>query len=44
MFSRKYGSVWRRWPRRFWPKIRLTVGPPIDPEKATLEEMRRAGS
>ena len=42
MFSRKYGAVWRRWPRRFWPKIRLTVGPPIDPEKATLEEMRRA--
>ena len=22
MFSRKYGQVWQRWPRRFWPKIR----------------------
>ena len=21
MFSRKYGAVWKRWPRRFWPKI-----------------------
>ena len=29
MFSRKYGALWRRWPRRFWPKIGLRVGAPI---------------
>ena len=26
MFSRKYGALWNRWPRRFWPKITLNVG------------------
>ena len=31
MFSRKYGALWQRWPRRFWPKIGLRVGVPIPP-------------
>jgi 1-acyl-sn-glycerol-3-phosphate acyltransferase len=30
MFSRKYPQLWQRWPRRFWPKISLCIGPPID--------------
>ena len=41
MFSRKYGAAWRRWPRRFWPKIRLSIGAPIAPKDANLEELRR---
>ena len=36
MFSRKYGQVWKRWPRRFWPKISLVVGAPIPPEQRGL--------
>ena len=42
MFSRKYGALWRRWPRRFWPKIALLLGPPIPPERAELQSLRRA--
>jgi hypothetical protein len=42
MFSRKYGAVWRRWPRRFWPRIGLVVGPPIPPERADLQSLRQA--
>ena len=42
MFSRKYGQVWRRWPRRFWPKIGLRVGAPILPERASLQTLREA--
>jgi len=42
MFSRKYGQVWRRWPRRFWPKIGLMVGAPIPPEHASLQTLRDA--
>jgi 1-acyl-sn-glycerol-3-phosphate acyltransferase len=40
MFSRKYGAAWRRWPRRFWPKIGLTIGEPIPPESAGLGLLR----
>lgn len=42
MFSRKYPSVWRRWPRRFWPKIGLAVGAPIAAERANLQSLRQA--
>ncbi len=42
MFSRKYPAVWRRWPRRFWPKITLKAGKPIPPEQASLQELRNA--
>jgi 1-acyl-sn-glycerol-3-phosphate acyltransferase len=40
MFSRKYGAAWRRWPRRFWPKIRLNIGQPIPTERVQLEVLR----
>jgi 1-acyl-sn-glycerol-3-phosphate acyltransferase len=42
MFSRKYGAVWRRWPRRFWPSIALVGGAPIPPERASLQTLREA--
>jgi 1-acyl-sn-glycerol-3-phosphate acyltransferase len=42
MFSRKYGALWKRWPRRFWPKIGLRVGEPIPPERAELQALRAA--
>jgi 1-acyl-sn-glycerol-3-phosphate acyltransferase len=42
MFSRKYRSVWKRWPRRFWPKIGLRVGTPLAPERADLQSLRHA--
>jgi len=42
MFSRKYGAVWQRWPRRFWPRIGLVVGAPIPPERADLQSLRKA--
>ena len=41
MFSRKYQAVWKRWPRRFLPKITLTVGSPIPPEQADLASLRQ---
>lgn len=40
MFSRKYKAVWKRWPRRFWPKIALRIGAPIQPEDAQLDTLR----
>jgi len=40
MFSRKYGALWKRLPRRFWPKISLSVGEPIAADSATLEALR----
>jgi 1-acyl-sn-glycerol-3-phosphate acyltransferase len=40
MFSRKYKATWKRWPRRFWPRIKLRVGPPIAPENAGIEALR----
>jgi 1-acyl-sn-glycerol-3-phosphate acyltransferase len=42
MFSRKYKQVWKRWPRRFWPKIGLRIGTPIAPEHADLQSLRQA--
>jgi hypothetical protein len=41
MFSRKYPSVWQRWPRRFWPKISLSIGQPIPPAAAELGMLRQ---
>lgn len=41
MFSRKYGPVWNRWPRRFWARITLRVGEPINPAHADLDLLRR---
>ena len=40
MFSRKYGPIWNRWPRRFWPRITLRVGEPIDPHDVRLDLLR----
>jgi 1-acyl-sn-glycerol-3-phosphate acyltransferase len=40
MFSRKYTAVWKRWPRRFWGKITLNVGPPVPPEQVELGDLR----
>ncbi|HEY6644207.1 MFS transporter [Povalibacter sp.] len=41
MFSRKYGPLWNRWPRRIWARITLRVGEPIAPQEANLELMRQ---
>ena len=41
MFSRKYGPVWNRWPRRFWARITLRIGKPIPPEQVELETLRQ---
>lgn len=40
MFSRKETSIWRRWPRRLWPKIALRVGTPVPATDATLDTLR----
>ena len=40
MFSRQYTALWKRWPRRFWGKITLTVGAPIPPEQVELGDLR----
>jgi 1-acyl-sn-glycerol-3-phosphate acyltransferase len=40
MFSRKYGALWNRWPRRFWPKISLSIGTPIAPAGAEIGLLR----
>jgi 1-acyl-sn-glycerol-3-phosphate acyltransferase len=42
MFSHKYPQLWRRWPRRFWPKIALQAGRPINAERANLGTLRQA--
>lgn len=41
MFSRKYKAAWKRWPRRFLPKITLAVGTPVPPEQADVESLRQ---
>jgi len=41
MFSRKYGPVRNRWPRRIWARITLRVGEPIAASEANLELMRQ---
>ncbi|HKE94660.1 MAG TPA: MFS transporter [Povalibacter sp.] len=41
MFSRKYGPLWNRWPRRIWFRIWLRAGTPIDPATATLDLLRQ---
>jgi 1-acyl-sn-glycerol-3-phosphate acyltransferase len=40
MFSRKHKALWRRWPRRFWPRIELNVGSPLAPEQLSLDAAR----
>lgn len=40
MFSRKYKALWKRWPRRFWPNIKMRVGAPIAADAATLDTLR----
>ncbi len=40
MFSRKYHAVWKRWPRRFWPRIALRIGTPIAAADAQLDALR----
>jgi 1-acyl-sn-glycerol-3-phosphate acyltransferase len=39
-FSRKYRSLWQRWPRRFWPKVFLTIGEPVAATDAAIEDLR----
>jgi 1-acyl-sn-glycerol-3-phosphate acyltransferase len=41
MFSRKYPAIWQRWPRRFWPKISLSIGTPIDATSAEPTMLRQ---
>ncbi|MBL8266848.1 MFS transporter [Steroidobacter sp.] len=41
IFSRKYKQVWKRVPRRFWAKIKLTVGEPIPPEQVDVQVLRQ---
>lgn len=41
MFSRKYGPVWNRWPRRIWARVTLRVGAPMDPATVDIESMRQ---
>lgn len=36
MFSRKHPELWRRYPRRFWVKVRSSAGTPVAPGNATL--------
>ena len=40
MFSRKYPSIWQRWPRRFWPKISLRAGAPVAADLVDLPSLR----
>ncbi len=42
MFSRRYSPLWRRRPRRFWPRIRLRISAPIAPSDASLDRLRKA--
>lgn len=41
MFSRKYGPVWNRWPRRIWAKLTLKAGPAVPSDQVVLEDLRR---
>jgi hypothetical protein len=40
MFSRKYGALWKRWPRRIWARITLSAGEPLSRDQASLERLR----
>ncbi|HPF28350.1 MAG TPA: MFS transporter, partial [Steroidobacteraceae bacterium] len=39
-FSREHGAAMRRWPRRFWSRIELVVGPPIAPAAASASTLQ----
>ncbi|HVN41832.1 MAG TPA: 1-acyl-sn-glycerol-3-phosphate acyltransferase, partial [Steroidobacteraceae bacterium] len=39
-FSRRYNPVWKRWPRKLWPRIGLRAGEVISPEAVTVEGLR----
>ena len=39
-FSRQYGAAMRRWPRRFWSRIELHVGPPVAPAAASATTLQ----
>ena len=41
MFSRKYGALWKRWPRRLWARIALRVGEPVNPANVDVESLRQ---
>jgi len=41
MFSRKYGPLRNRWPRRIWAKITLQVGAPVLAAHANVDELRQ---
>ena len=41
MFSRKYGPLRNRWPRRIWAKITLRVGAPVLAAHANVDELRQ---
>lgn len=41
MFSRKYGPIWNRWPRRIWAKLTLKAGTAVPPERVVLEDLRQ---
>jgi 1-acyl-sn-glycerol-3-phosphate acyltransferase len=40
MFSRKYGAPWKRWPRRFWPKISLRAAAALPAAQADTVSLR----
>lgn len=40
MFSRKYGPLWKRWPRRLWARITLRVGEPVNAANVDVESLR----
>ena len=41
MFSRKFGPLWKRWPRRLWARITLRVGEPVNPANVDVESLRQ---
>lgn len=41
MFSRKFGPLWKRWPRRLWARIALRVGEPVNPANVDVESLRQ---
>ncbi|MCB1624619.1 MAG: hypothetical protein KDI32_08535, partial [Pseudomonadales bacterium] len=39
-FSRRSGAAMSRWPRRFWSRIELVAGTPVEPAAASAASLQ----